>query len=68
LGIKNGDYLEIRKEGDRIIIVPKIVVDKSMVTLSEKGEKYLQEALDDMKEGRIKANNDVEEFIDNLKR
>jgi AbrB family looped-hinge helix DNA binding protein len=68
LGIKNGDYLEIRKEGERIIIIPKIVVDKSSVTLSEKGEKYLQEALDDMKEGRIKANNDVEEFIDNLKR
>lgn len=68
LGIKKGDYLEITKEGDRIIIIPKIVVDKSSVTLSEKGEKYLQEALDDIKEGRIKVNNDVEEFIDNLKR
>jgi antitoxin MazE len=68
LGIKKGDYLEVVREGDRILLIPKIVVDKNSVALSKKGEKYLQEALDDMKEGRIKANNDVEEFIDNLKR
>ena len=68
LGIKKGDYLEITKEDDRIVIIPKIVVDKSSVILSEKGEKYLNEALNDIKKGRIKANNDVEEFIDNLKR
>ena len=68
LGIKKGDYLEITKEDDRIVIIPKIVVDKSSVILSEKGEKYLNEALNDIKKGRIKANNDVEEFIDKLKR
>lgn len=67
LGIKKGDYLEITKEDDRIVIIPKIVVDKSSVILSEKGEKYLNEALNDIKEGRIKVNNDVDEFIDNLK-
>jgi AbrB family looped-hinge helix DNA binding protein len=67
LGIKKGDYLEIRKEGERIIIIPKIVVDKSSVTLSEKGEEYLQEALNDVKEGRVAESNNVEEFFDDLK-
>jgi len=67
LGIKKGDYLEVVREGDRILLIPKIVVDKNSVALSKKGEKYLQEALNDVKEGRVAESNNVEEFFDDLK-
>ncbi len=67
LGIKKGDYLEVIREGDRILLIPKIVVDKNSVVLSGKGEKYLQEALNDVKEGRVSDSNNVEEFFDDLK-
>jgi AbrB family looped-hinge helix DNA binding protein len=67
LGIKKGDYLEVVREGDRILLIPKIVVDKNSVALSKKGEEYLQEALNDVKEGRLAESNNVEEFFDDLK-
>ena len=67
LEIKKGDYLEVFREGDRILLIPKVVVDKNSVVLSKKGEEYLQEALNDVKEGRIRDSNNVEEFFDDLK-
>jgi AbrB family looped-hinge helix DNA binding protein len=67
LGIKEGDYLEVTREGDRILLIPKIVIDKNSIQLSKKGEKYLQEALDDVKEGRVKESNNVEELFDDLR-
>jgi AbrB family looped-hinge helix DNA binding protein len=67
LGIKKGDYLEVVREGDRILLIPKIIVDKNSVALSKKGEEYLQEALNDVKEGRVAESNNVEEFFDDLK-
>lgn len=33
LGIRKGDYLEIVKEDDKIVITPKILVDKVSVNL-----------------------------------
>ena len=39
LGIKAGDYLEAEVEGNKIVLIPKILVDKDqVVTLSKKGE------------------------------
>ena len=67
LGIKKGDYLEVVREGDRILLIPKIVVDKNSVALSKKGEEYLQEALNDVKERRVAESNSVEEFFDDMK-
>ncbi len=67
LGIKKGDYLEVIREGDRILLIPKIVVDKNSVVLSRKGEEYLKEALNDVKEGRVRDSNNVEELFDDLK-
>jgi AbrB family looped-hinge helix DNA binding protein len=67
LGIKKGDYLEVVREGDRILLIPKIVIDKNSVVLSKKGEEYLQEALNDVKEGRVSDSNNVEKFFDDLK-
>lgn len=67
LGIKEGDYLEAEVEDDKIVLIPKILVDKAKaVTLSKKGEKMLQEALEDVKKGKAKEFENVEELIDDL--
>jgi AbrB family looped-hinge helix DNA binding protein len=66
LGIKKGDYLEIVKEGDKIVIIPKILVDKVSVNLSAKGEEMIKEAVDDVKKGKVKTHNNVKHFIDDL--
>jgi AbrB family looped-hinge helix DNA binding protein len=66
LGIKKGDYLEIVKEDDKIVIIPKILVDKVLVNLSAKGEEMLKEAIDDVKKGKVKIHNSVNHLIDDL--
>ena len=66
LGIKKGDYLEIVKEDDKIVIIPKILVDKVSVNLSAKGEEMLKEAIDDVKKGKVKTHNDVTHLINDL--
>jgi len=67
LGIKEGDYLEAEVEGNKIVLIPKILIDKAPpVTLSEKGEEMLKEALEDVKRGRVKKFKNVEELIDDL--
>jgi AbrB family looped-hinge helix DNA binding protein len=66
LGIKKGDYLEIVKEDDRIVIIPKILVDKVSVNLSAKGEDMLKEAIDDVKKGKVKIHKDVTHLINDL--
>ena len=66
LGIKNGDYLEIVKEGNKIVIIPKILVDKASINLSAKGEEMLKEAIDDVRKGKVKIHNDVAHLINDL--
>jgi len=67
LGIKEGDYLEIEIQEGRIVLIPKILVDKApSVTLSEKGEKMLKETLEDVKKGKVKKFNKVEDLIEDL--
>ena len=66
LGIKKGDFLEIVKEDDKIVIIPKILVDKVSVNLSAKGEEMLKEAIDDVKKGKVKIHNSVNHLIDDL--
>ena len=66
LGIKKGDYLEIFKEDDKIVIIPKILVDKVSVNLSAKGEEMLKEAIDDVKKGKVKIHSDVTHLINDL--
>jgi len=53
LGIHVGDFLAARIEGKKLILALKILVDKKEVVLSEKGEKFMKEALDDIRKGRI---------------
>lgn len=67
LGIKKGDYLEAEVEGNKILLIPKILMDKAgVITLSKKGEGMLKEALEDVKKGRVKKFKNVEGLIDNL--
>ncbi|HAJ32103.1 MAG TPA: AbrB family transcriptional regulator [Candidatus Atribacteria bacterium] len=66
LGIKKGDYLEIAKEGDRIVLIPKILIEKVSVNLSAKGEEMLKEAIDDVKKGKVKVHNNVTHLINDL--
>ncbi len=67
LAIKKGDYLEAEIEDNKIVFVPKVLIDKTeAVTLSRKGEEMLKEALEDVKKGRIKKFENVKELIDDL--
>jgi len=66
LGIKKGDYLEIAKEDDRIVIIPKILIEKTSVNLSAKGEEMLKEAMDDVKKGKVKIHDNVTHLINDL--
>jgi len=66
LGIKKGDYLEVAREDDRIVIIPKILIEKVSVNLSVKGEEMLKEAIDDVKKGKVKIHNNVTHLINDL--
>jgi len=66
LGIKKGDYLEITKEDNRIVITPKILIEKVSVNLSAKGEEMLKEAIDDIKKGKVKIHDNVTHLINDL--
>jgi len=67
LGIKEGDYLEVEAEGNKIVLIPKILIDKAeAVTLSGEGEKMLKEALEDVEKGKVKKFKNAEELIDDL--
>lgn len=69
LGIKQGDYLEAKVKNNQIILIPKAMVDKlPTVTLSQKGEKMLKKALEDVKKGRVKKFNNIEDLIKDLHR
>jgi len=67
LGIKKGDYLEAEVEDNKILLIPKILMDKAeVITLSKKDEGMLKEALEDVKKGRVKKFKNVEGLIDDL--
>jgi len=67
LHIKEGDYLEAEVEDNKIVLIPKILVDKAeAVTLSKKGEEMLKEALEDVKKCKCRNFKKVQELIDYL--
>ena len=67
LDIKEGDYLEVEVEGNKIVLVPQVLIEKSQpVTLSKKGDLMLKQALKEVKEGKIKEFQDIEELINDL--
>ena len=65
LGVTEGDYLEVEVENNKIVLIPKVLIDKAKaVTLSKKGEEVLKEVLEDVKKGKVKEFKNVEELID----
>ncbi|MEK7103926.1 MAG: AbrB/MazE/SpoVT family DNA-binding domain-containing protein [Patescibacteria group bacterium] len=67
LGIQEGDYLEVKIEKDAVVLKPKTILDKFPIfELSLSGEAMLQEALDDVKAGRVKKFNNVKDLISDL--
>lgn len=67
LGIEEGDYLEVRIEGGRVVLIPQPLATKPPpVALSEQGEDMVQEALEDVRAGRIKEHDGAESLIEEL--
>lgn len=67
LGIREGDYLKAIVEGNKIVLIPQTVITRlPAVTLSEEGDRILQEALAEVKAGKVKEHETVESLIEEL--
>ncbi len=67
LGIQEGDYLDVRIEHNKLTLTPQTLMDKvSETTLSQQGERMLNEALDEVKQGRVKKFPAVEDLLEDL--
>ncbi len=67
LGIEESDLLEARIEGRHVVLVPQVVVPKfGAVDLSSQGERMVDEALEDVGEGRVREYEDAEALIEDL--
>jgi AbrB family looped-hinge helix DNA binding protein len=68
LGIEEGDYLEAELQGGKVVLTPKTVITKlPPVTLSERGEQMLREALEEVEAGKVKEHDTVESLIEELR-
>ena len=69
LDIQEGDLVEIEVVDDRAVVTPKKLVDKSQAYFwTEKWQKGEAEAEADIKAGRVKAFDSVEELLKDLDR
>jgi AbrB family looped-hinge helix DNA binding protein len=69
LGIEEGDLVEIEVVDERAVLMPKKLVDKSQAYFwTKKWQEGEREADEDIKAGRVKAFNSVEELISDLDR
>ena len=81
LGIKAGDYVEFKREGNKLYIERVDLVKKDLVslwrekakdmetsTLSPEGEKMVAEALEDIEHGRFKVFGNIDDLLANLKK
>ena len=67
LGIEEGDYLRVAIEDDRIVLMPQALVSKlPPVTLSEQGERMLQEAFEDIRQGRVGEHDSADSLLGEL--
>ena len=69
LGIEEGDLIEIEIVDDRAILMPKKLIDKSQAYFWTKKWQEAEKAADeDIKAGRVKSFDSVEELIDDLEK
>jgi AbrB family looped-hinge helix DNA binding protein len=67
LNIHEGDYLEVSVEGEKVVLRPQTVLDRvPEVTLSAAGEQALDEGLEDVRAGRVKAHGSMDELLAEL--
>jgi len=69
LDIEEGDLVEIQVVDDRAVVTPKKLVDKSQAYFwTEKWQKGEAEAEADIKAGRVKTFDSVEQLLEDLDR
>jgi len=69
LGIEEGDLVEIEVEDERAVLMPKKLVDKNQAYFwTKKWQEGEREADEDIKAGRVKTFDSVDEFIKDLDR
>jgi len=69
LGIEEGDLVEIEVEDERAVLMPKKLVDKGQAYFwTKKWQEGEREADEDIKAGRVKTLDSVEELISDLER
>jgi len=67
LGIEEGDIVEIEVEEERAVLMPKKLVDKSQAYFwTKKWQEGERAADEDIKAGRVKTFNSVDELIKDL--
>jgi antitoxin MazE len=69
LGIEEGDIVEIKVEEERAVLMPKKLVDKSQAYFwTRRWQKAEKEAAEDIKAGRVKTFESVDELVKDLDR
>lgn len=67
LGIEEGDLVEIEVEDEKAVLMPKKLVDKSQAYFwTKRWQESEREADEDIKAGRVKTFNMVDELIKDL--
>ena len=67
LNISEGDMLDIRIEGNKIVLEPyKLIPSSQAYFWSEKTQKDMLEAKEDIKDGRVREFTNVNEFLKGL--
>ena len=66
-GIEIGDYLEVRLEEDRLVLLPKQVIDKSQASFwTEAWQEGEREAEEDLRAGQVERFETLEDLIADL--
>jgi antitoxin MazE len=69
IGIEEGDIVEIKVEEERAVLMPKKLVDKSQAYFwTKRWQKAEKEAAEDIKAGRVKTFESVDELVKDLDR
>ena len=67
LGVEEGDLVEIEVIDEKAVLIPKRLVDKNQAYFwTKKWQDAEKEADEDIRAGRVKVFNSVEELIKNL--
>ena len=67
LGIEEGDLVEIEVVGEKAVLAPKRLVDKSQAYFwTKRWQEGEKEADEDIKAGRVKTFDSVEELVKDL--